>query len=121
MDILHVFDVCDVTELMELLIVYNSLPEAVEGMKWLIARRVLTVAFEDWGFEEAQRYLAEFRSRAILLPVLQERLERSLERVPSSNSFAQLSISQDNFQRLLNREISRLQDTPEYIQNTVKK
>ena len=121
MDVLRLFDVCDVTELMELLIVYNSLPEAVEGIKWLIARRLLTVAFEESGFEEAQRYLADIRSRAILLPVLQEHLERVLARVPASNSFSQLSINQDDFQRLLDREITRLQDPLLYIQNTVKK
>ena len=134
MDVLNLFDISNAKELMELLIVYHSLPEAVEGFKYIAARRLLTVSLEEGDLEEAKGFLADLKVRAILLPVLHQRLEVWLQNLPASNSLSILAIDRDKFQRLLDREIARLQDPgvpwvprnrdtptqPEIIQNTVR-
>ena len=133
MDVLNLFDISNSKELMELLIVYDSLPEAVEGFKFVAACRLITVSLEERDLEEAKGYLADIMSRAILLPVLERQLVVWLESLPAYNSRS-LPIDRDKFQRLLDREIARLQDPgvpwvprnrnaptqPEIIQNTVK-
>ena len=105
-----------------MLCVYDSSPDGTIGFRFLLARRLLTVSLEGAGMEEASRYLADIRSRAILHPCLQQKLELWLENIPASNFFTVFSLDKHRFQRLLDREISRLEAVkPEIIRNTVRK
>ena len=102
-----------------MLCLYDASLDGTIGFKYLLARCLLTVSLEGAGMKEASRYLADIRSRAILHPCLQRKLEVWLENVPASNFFTVLSLDKDRFQKLLDREITRL-ERPEIIQNTVR-
>ena len=105
-----------------MLCLYDASPDGTIGFKYLLARRLLTVSLEGAGMKEAIRYLADIRSRAILHPCLQQKLEVWLENIPASNFFTVLSLDKDRFQKLLDREITRLESfKPEIIQDTVRK
>ena len=97
---------------------YNSLEEGVVGVRFVIARRLMTVSIEQESPQSIGRRLERIRWSASLTGPMMQLLERWVED-GSSLSVRQLSIDVEAMNNVIIRENNRLQEEPEIINNTV--
>ena len=113
--------ITDANDLMQMLRDYGTIPGAIPGFKFLIARRLLTVSMEDDGLENTVCFMEQIRSQGFLIPRLLRKLGDWVENVPASNTFTILSVTEERFRKILNAEILRLEAVvPEMIRSTVR-
>ena len=115
MEQLSSVDVNDWRALQELFLRYSTIPEGVVGVRFSIARRLLTVVLEKENMENAKRILGKIREAAVLESSMVKKLETWLELLPSSSTFGVLALDDQRFQFIVDREILRLKSKNEII------
>ena len=122
MEHLNSVDIDDWRSLEKLYETYSTVPEGNVGVRFSIARRLLTVVLEKEGLERAKSQLEKIRGSASLGTFMTKKLESWLDVLPSSSSFSTLALDHQRFQAIVERETQRLQFGNEIIiRNSVSK
>ena len=115
MEHLNSVDIDDWRSLEELYESYSAVPESTVGVRFSIARRLLTVVLENEGMKSAKALLGKVRKSAKLESFMTKKLESWLDLLPSSSTFGTLALDGERFRAIIDREILRLQTKNEII------
>ena len=99
---------------------YLSLDEGVVGVRFQIARRLLTVSMEQESPLSTTRRLDQIRRSASLRRTMIKLLEEWIQ-FPSSQNVRHLSVDAEEMSNTISRENQRLHRKPKIIRNTVRR